>query len=322
MDKATLRQKLATGAAGDRTSLASGLRALQGGEGFTTYAGDPNGNVTPEFKGEHLLDTTNNVYYRSTGLTNADWAVLGAAGMSFEELQSINTSGLCTFFDDFLGDVASDPIKIAVGTSTQGSIAVVTGTGASLSGTLKMVTGDSNTTTIAANGVQLDLGALNFKANQGNLSFETNVKIDTVTGVVFFAGFTNQVASLQMPIQGVVGGPALNVTRNAADAVGFLLDANITSSALNLLGVGVANNTLVTAQDLGTSLQNNSFKRLGVRITAAGAATFFINGSKVGTTVASAVTATTALTPVVVAYQRGTASRTIEVDYIRAQQNR
>lgn len=40
---------------------------------YVTNAGAPGGSVTPDFVGQELLDTTNNVWYRATGLTVNDW---------------------------------------------------------------------------------------------------------------------------------------------------------------------------------------------------------------------------------------------------------
>lgn len=39
-------------------------------------AGDPTGVTTPEFSGQLYHDTTNDVYYRSTGTTSADWVII------------------------------------------------------------------------------------------------------------------------------------------------------------------------------------------------------------------------------------------------------
>ena len=47
---------------------------------YTTYtrtnAGEPNGSVTPEFVGELVLDTTNNILWKSLSLTNSSWVAL------------------------------------------------------------------------------------------------------------------------------------------------------------------------------------------------------------------------------------------------------
>lgn len=41
----------------------------------TTNAGDPVGSVTPNYVGEILHDTTNNVMYRAIGTANTDWTI-------------------------------------------------------------------------------------------------------------------------------------------------------------------------------------------------------------------------------------------------------
>lgn len=45
---------------------------------YATYAGTPGGNVTPEFIGQWLLDTSNSDFYMAVGLTNTDWKKSGS----------------------------------------------------------------------------------------------------------------------------------------------------------------------------------------------------------------------------------------------------
>lgn len=40
---------------------------------YTTYAGSPVGNVTPDFIGQGCLDTSNDNFYTAVGETSADW---------------------------------------------------------------------------------------------------------------------------------------------------------------------------------------------------------------------------------------------------------
>jgi len=47
---------------------------------YATFAGDPNGNVTPDHIGQALLDTTNDTWYRAYGTANTNWAVQGDSG--------------------------------------------------------------------------------------------------------------------------------------------------------------------------------------------------------------------------------------------------
>lgn len=43
-------------------------------------SGDPTGSVTPQFIGQLYHDTTADTYYRSTGLTSADWVAISGGG--------------------------------------------------------------------------------------------------------------------------------------------------------------------------------------------------------------------------------------------------
>lgn len=41
-----------------------------------TNAGEPNGSVTPAFVGEMILDTTNNILWKSLSSANSSWVAL------------------------------------------------------------------------------------------------------------------------------------------------------------------------------------------------------------------------------------------------------
>ena len=41
---------------------------------YRTFAGNPTGTITPRIRGEDLLDSTNNAWYKAYGLTSSDWA--------------------------------------------------------------------------------------------------------------------------------------------------------------------------------------------------------------------------------------------------------
>jgi hypothetical protein len=47
-----------------------------GQQGYRTRAGSPAGVTTPNFIGEEFLDTTGSNWYKSTGLTSADWKII------------------------------------------------------------------------------------------------------------------------------------------------------------------------------------------------------------------------------------------------------
>lgn len=44
--------------------------------GYTTYAGDPTNNITPEHIGQWCLDTTNNVFYVASTAATGGWAAI------------------------------------------------------------------------------------------------------------------------------------------------------------------------------------------------------------------------------------------------------
>lgn len=43
---------------------------------YTTYAGDPTGNLVPKFIGQECFDTTNAAFYQATSLLAAGWKKL------------------------------------------------------------------------------------------------------------------------------------------------------------------------------------------------------------------------------------------------------
>lgn len=73
-------------------------------------AGDPTGVTTPEFVGQLYHDTGADTYYRSTGLTSADWTVISSGPTNI-------TSGLVNYwsFDENSGLSAGDSIGGANG---------------------------------------------------------------------------------------------------------------------------------------------------------------------------------------------------------------
>lgn len=217
-----------------------------------------------------------------------------------------------TMFDDFLGKAIGATWGVQKGSDGSAvNFAFLAGT----SGLIKATTGAGAGATYAVNGVQLD-HALNYKANQGNLVFETKLKISAITNVAIFCGFTDQLSALEMPM--TLSGTTF--TTNATDAVGFLFDTNATTDTIRCMGV--ANDVDATMQDTGLAYVADTFITFRVEVSALGVANFYINGSKVGSAMTGAVTPTVALTPVIAAFAEAAASRDVTVDYILCQQTR
>lgn len=217
-------------------------------------------------------------------------------------------------FDDFVGASEAYSTTIIDGwRSRKGSDAqcvdwTVT---PAVNGTIVGTIGDT-TASMAVSGVQLDSG-LTWKANQGNLIFEAKVKLSQITLISVFIGFTDQTGALEMPIQSAAS--ADTITTNATDAVGFMFDTSMSTDDWWL--VGVANDVDATAQDVGSAPVAGTYATFRIELSTAGAATFYYNGTAVGTAMTGAVTATVALTPVIAGFNRDTSNTpTITADYV------
>lgn len=168
------------------------------------------------------------------------------------------------------------------------------------------------TASMAVSGIQLSRG-LCWKANQGGLYMEARVKTGIITNIAYFVGFTDQSAALEMPVSLSV----TTFTTNATDACGFLFDTAATTDTIRL--VGVATDVDATMQDTSTAPVADTYQIFRVELSTTGVATFYIDGTAVGTTMTGAVTATVALTPVIAAFNRTTANGAttiITADYI------
>jgi hypothetical protein len=212
------------------------------------------------------------------------------------------------FFDDFLGDVIADQWGTAAGTDTSIAVAAFN---AQVGGVVRMTSGNTTAGTMATNGVQLH-SALNWKANQGGLIFEARVKVELITNVALFVGLTDQVASLEMPIN--ASGTSEQLTSTADDAVGFLFDTAFATD--NTWLVGTKAGTDATHQNSGVAPTADTFHYYRIEIDSSGHAKFFIDNVQTGTLMANAVTATVALTPVVAVFSRNSTQKYVDVDYI------
>lgn len=223
-------------------------------------------------------------------------------------------------FDDFDGATLLGTWQVAKG--TDGATANFACNGG-ISGTIQGTTGATNTT-MAGSGIQI-AAHLNLKAqgagstaSTNNLEFNCRVQASAITGLCLFVGLTNQVASLQMPIQGSGAGNAF--TGNANDAVGFVYDTAMTTT--DWWCVGNKAGTLAAGQDSGSGPGAATYDQFQISVDQLGNANFFRNGSQVGVTMANAVTPTVALTPVIAAFDRIAVSKNILCDYIMASMNR
>jgi tartrate dehydratase beta subunit/fumarate hydratase class I family protein len=186
-------------------------------------------------------------------------------------------------------------------------------------GTVVGKIGDT-TASMAVSGVQLSAG-LDWRADMGMLNMEARVKTGIITNIAIYVGFTDQVSALEMPIQSAAS--ADTITTNATDAVGFMFDTSMATD--NWWLVGVANDVDATLQNMGSAPVADTYETLRIALDANGNAVFFRNGLQVGVQMASAVTKTVALTPVIAAFNRTTtngATTIITADYIQVSATR
>lgn len=180
-------------------------------------------------------------------------------------------------------------------------------------GTVVGKIGDT-TASMAVSGIQLSRG-LCWKANQDGLYFEARVKLGIITNISVFIGFTDQYSALEMPIHSAAS--ANTTTTNATDAVGFMFDTSMT--AANWWLVGVANDVDATSQNMTSAPVADTYAYFRIELSTTGVATFYYNGTAVGTTMTGAVTATVLLTPVIAAFNRTTtngATTIVTADYV------
>lgn len=218
-------------------------------------------------------------------------------------------------FDDFLGDVLADQWNTRVGSDGQCTAFAIRAS--QPRGLIRGVTGDDAGATMALNGIQVD-SDLNWRADQSGLVMEFRVVLPAITLLSLFIGLTDQIAALEAPITSAASGDT--ITTNATDAVGVMFDTSMATD--NWWLVGVANNVDATAQDAGVAPTANVAEVWRIEVSKAGTATFYRNGTQIGTAMTVAVTATAGLTPVVTAFSRGAVQRNVDLDYIMVQAKR
>jgi hypothetical protein len=217
-------------------------------------------------------------------------------------------------FDDFLGDTLdTNEWLSAEGTDSSTSAAAILAGG--IGGVCQLTSGNAGTGE-AADAITLN-GALQWQASNGNLVFETRIKMDTITNVMCFVGFTDVATGVEAPV--TLSGTTF--TSNATDAVGWLYDTGATTDTWRMFGVDT--DTDATAQDSGASPVADDYETLRVEVDSSGVAKFYRNGLGVGTAMTGAVTPAVDLCPIVYwSNLSGTTSRLLDVDYIHVSMDR
>lgn len=217
--------------------------------------------------------------------------------------------------DDFLGEeIDGYKWQSIIGTDAECRQAIVLAD--QIGGVVRLTTGDDAAASMAVNGVQLH-GQLNWRADRGVMEWEARVALDAITTVALFIGLTDQRTVLEMPFT-LAAGDVL--TSNATNAVGVLFDTAADTD--NWWMVGVKADVDATKQNSAVAPVAATFETWRIEVDGTGIATFYRNGTLIGTAMAAAVTASSPLVPVVAAFSRAAASRNIDVDLQSIQSQR
>lgn len=226
-----------------------------------------------------------------------------------------NISNVVQLLDDFLGsEIDGYKWQSIIGTDAACLAPIVLP--GQIGGIVRLTTGAGAGATMAVNGCQL-FSALNWKASKGCLSTEFTVAINDITSVAVYIGLTDQVAALEMPFTLAAGNI---LTSNASDACGVLFDTAADTDDWWL--VGVTADVDAAKQDTGVAPVAGTAEAWRIEITAAGQASFYRNGSLIGSAMTGAIGANIAQTPVVAAFSRSAAVRYIDIDMVNVQELR
>lgn len=207
-------------------------------------------------------------------------------------------------YDDFLGSSLDGAWSGASG-SDGSDPAIQDG---EVGGVVRLATGGGTS------GFSSNLSALahgrNFRADNGEALVGGRLAIDTVAHSYIFIGFTDDTGA-ELPFTLDSDG---NLTANASDAVGILMD---TTYDQNFHAVGVAGDSTVSPVALGVGPADGEWIVPEVVVRETGAAVMHVDRGRVAS-LASAVSADVALTPVVVASDDNEGTRNLDVDWLLA----
>jgi hypothetical protein len=306
--------------------------------------GVDNNEEAVSVEGDWTWDAANRINFRDTTLyiyspaASTGAIALGATGdvwqlgdqaasnyVQFDFIGEATLSGSARFnarncfeiYDDFIQQTftkADTPWILNAGSD---DLAVEPVIDAQECGVLKMTTGDDDGTT-AVDGVQV-VAHIPVQADSGGLVFEARLHINTaITNVSVFAGLTD-ITTLEEPFTNA----ADVVTSNATDAVGLLYDTDATTDEWWMCAVdGDADDAGIAAT--GTAPTADIYQKLRFDVSSDGnTIKFYIDGTLEGTFSGSnGVDASTNLYATIVACGDGTASKTVDVDYIYVGHNR
>lgn len=271
--------------------------------------------------GQSIYSPAANVGALALGASADVWKFGDVAGLNYLQLDyageltlvgtaRLNQRAAFELFDDFLYRVidetttswilnkgsdgaAADP---AVDIQERGAIVLTTGTG------------DGTT---AADGSQI-ICAIPVQADSGGLVVEARLHINTaITNVAVNFGLTD-VTTLEEPFSNA----ADVITSNATDAACFVYDSDATTKTWWMCAVDSDADDSGDATS-GTAPVADTYQTLRIEVSANGnSIKFYIDGTLVGTLSDAGITPSVNLYATVIACGDGTASKTVDVDYL------
>lgn len=254
---------------------------------------------------------TNEIDVAASKLKIAGSAFTGTA----RDLNGVSRTDTVSWFSDFLGGVIADipEITLKAGSGTNNAVALSAGQGGRVS-----ILSASDDGAITANASMIEMGGLDWRADQGGLTLEVKIQCDDVSEAYIFIGFTDasQASTLEAPIFLVAG----DIDSDATNACGVCYDIDGTTKQWFHGGVKAGTDTVPAYS--GAAPTEGAYETVRVEVSAAGAVQGFIDGTAIGVAVDAAVTATTPLIPIVVVANRSANPVTCLVDYMLVQADR
>lgn len=214
-------------------------------------------------------------------------------------------------FDDFIQQTLTEADTPWILNSGSDAEAIDPAISAQECGVLRLTTGDDDGTT--AKDASQVVCHIPVQADSGGLVFETRLHINTaVTNVSVCAGLTDS-TSLEEPFS---IGAADAITSTATDAACFCYDTSADTDEWFMLAVDSDSDDTGNATT-GTAPVADTYQTLRIEVASDGnTVRYYIDGTLEGTLTNAGVTETANLYATVIACGDGTASKTVDVDYI------
>ncbi len=236
-------------------------------------------------------------------------------GIPSNELKALDASQKFTIFDDFEGDTIKAEWLLLNGSDAQALDPAIVA--AQENGIVRLVSGNVGADDDAADISMLATG-LHFQPDKGGLVMEVNLDLASAGEVSVFIGFTDQNTVDEMPLESAASADTMN--GNAANCAGVGFDTDMTTD--KWYHGGNNDGTETTTAFGATAPVGNVRTTIRVEISATGGVRGFIDGVAIGAEVASALQADTPLAACVALMPNAANSRTLDIDYFWAQQDR